>query len=462
MNAVPSEAAAPPEGAPAAAYRDALLRSVGDAARSPAPVPDQTPAQAWRASGLMALTGEAQGPALMCPVPIAALADGALAALATLAPQADFGDLRGAQLLSERAALTGLHRQGRTSPGGACRLLQAADGTLALSLAREDDWSLLPAWLEDEVSDWDAVARAVRERPLDELVERGRLLGLAIAPSRDQAPDTPPWCRVLQGAPLAVHAPSDSGRYERPLVVDLSSLWAGPLCTHLLQACGAEVIKCESTTRPDGARQGAAAFFDLLNAGKHSVALPLHTPFGRAQLRELLLRADIVIEASRPRALRQMGIDAEALLRARPQLSWISLTGYGREEPQAQWIAYGDDAGVAAGLPSLMRAAGSAEVFVGDAIADPLTGLHAALAAWASYRSGGGRLIALALRDVVRHLVQFDRPHDVQMLRERQRAWSAEVAGLDVQVPPARTPHGSASPLGADTQDVLQGLGIAC
>ena len=83
-----------------------------------------------------------------------------------------------------------------------------------------------------------------------------------------------------------------------------------------------------------------------------------------------------------------------------PDLTWISITGYGREEPEANWIAFGDDAGVAAGLSDVMKAATGHYEFAGDAIADPLTGIHAALAAWNSWRRGGSRLISLALTDV--------------------------------------------------------------
>jgi crotonobetainyl-CoA:carnitine CoA-transferase CaiB-like acyl-CoA transferase len=175
-----------------------------------------------------------------------------------------------------------------------------------------------------------------------------------------------------------------------------------------------------------------------------------------------LLRADIVIEASRPRALRQLGIDADALLRENPRLSWIALSGYGRGEPHEQWIAYGDDAGVAAGLSDTQRRASGEAVFVGDAIADPLTGLHAALAAWASYRAGGGRLVALALRDVVRHVARFDAPDDDDALRDRHRRWTARVSADDIRPPPARRAAAPARPLGADTAAVLRDWGIAC
>ncbi|MBI2382497.1 MAG: CoA transferase, partial [Gammaproteobacteria bacterium] len=399
------------EGA-ARAYAQSLLASLNSSPEL-SNCPTDHPATAWSHSGLMALTGAPDGPPQMCPVPLASCADGALAALCALQPGSPLEHLRGARLLAERAAMAGLKRLGAVSPGGACRLLSAADGRIALTLARGEDWALLPAWLESGVpADWDALGRAVRERPVGELLERGRLLGLAIAP--DAMPGAKPdrWHCAIDRAPL---------------VVDLSSLWAGPLCSQLLHHLGAEVVKVESPQRPDGARRGAPAFFDLLNAGKSSVALDLRAPRGREQLRALLRQADIVIESSRPRALRQLGVDAEALLDENPALTWIAIGGYGRGEPFENWIAYGDDAGVAAGLSAVMRAATGLGLFCGDAVADPLTGLHAALAAWAGYRRGGGGLISLSLCGVVRNCVAFDQPPTAAALRERQREWSRRV-----------------------------------
>src|SRR5262249_36579837 len=151
------------------------------------------------------------------------------------------------------------------------------------------------------------------------------------------------------------HPSTSSGRTllprgkGKPLVIDLSSLWAGPLCSHLLHKLGADVVKIESTRRPDGARRGPALFFDLMNAGKRSVALDFSSREGRESLHALVRKADIVIEGSRPRALRQLGLDAEQVI-AECVTTWVSINGYGRDEPQENWIAFGDDAGVAAGL----------------------------------------------------------------------------------------------------------------
>lgn len=439
----------------AADYAAALLRALGAttvAAPGPAAI---HPARRWADSGLLALTGHPDAPRC-CPLPLPACADGVLLALAALAPNKLPAHFGGAELLGERAACAGFTRNGATSAGGSCRLLPAADGWLAANLARPDDLASAPAWLECDADDWDQVAAAVARLPLATLVERGRLLGLAVAAAAPPGP-TPPWVRVQ------AHGASGPRPFRPPRVVDLSALWAGPLCGHLLGQLGAEVIKVESRQRPDGARQGPAAFYDLLNAGKRSVALDFASAEGRAQLRALLESADIVIEAARPRALRQLGIDAEALVAARPGLTWISLTGYGRAEPEAGWVAFGDDAGVAAGLTALMQEATGATLFCGDAIADPLTGLHAALAGWASWLAGGGRLLALALRDVVAHGIGFGLAGiEAGGLRARQAEWEQELRDAPCQPPRARVAAGPAQPLGADTAAVLAELGLPC
>lgn len=409
----------------------------------------------------MALTGRADGAPQMCPIPLAACADGVLAALASLAPPGVFDDLRGAHLLSERAAMAGLQRRGGISAGGSCHLLASADGSIALNLAREDDWALLPAWLEQDVSaTWQDVADALRSCDTAMLIERGRLLGLAVA--ANALPTTPAaaWC-VASHDRRRCNAPAP---LRAPRVVDLSSLWAGPLCSHLLQRLGAEVIKVESPHRPDGARKGPAAFFDLLHAGQRHVALDATTAKGRQQLRALLLQADIVIEASRPRALRQLGIDAEKLLAERPQLTWVSLTGYGRDAAHEHAIAYGDDAAVAAGLSYWQQAASGEPLFCGDAIADPLTGLHAALAAWATHSAGGGRLLSVSLCEVMRHCIAFDAPGSATAARERVQDWTRLVrdAGPVIALPRARIAGGRAPALGVDTGAVLTELAITC
>lgn len=409
----------------------------------PAPVEADHPALAWRRAGLMAITGRADGRGLVAPVALTALADGALALLKGMA-DARAMPQNGALLLGERARLMGLTRQGAVSPNGSCRLYEAVDGHIALNLPRAEDWEMAPALVGEELADRRALAAAIRHLPVDALVERGRLLGLGIAADRSVTPPARPFqvSRLGQARPPAARA---------PLVVDLSALWAGPLAGALLAQAGAQVVKVESVRRPDGARQGHAGFFHLLNGAKQSVALDFADPGDLAMLRRLIVAADIVIEASRPRALRNLGIDAEA--QAARGATWISITAHGREGASGEAVGFGDDAAVAGGLSFAMRASWRAPLFAGDAIADPLTGIVAALAGWAGWRQGGGRLIALAMADVVAFAAGLG-VAGMAASRAWQRLAEEDVAPFY----PMREPAAPARPLGADTASVLQAL----
>lgn len=444
---------AQPEVPDATRYANRLLEDLGAARRLDAR-PQAHPALRWSQCGGLALTGDPETAPQMLPIPLASIADGIIAALDMLQPGSPLGRLDGARLLTERAALAGYRRGGPVSAGGSCRLLPAADAWLALNLPRASDWQLLPAWLEaGPLSDWTAVAAALAARAVTPCVERGRLLGLAVAPLEPAPRPAGRWCEELQRGPGAPGAPAAA-----PLVVDLSSLWAGPLCTHLLQLLGARVIKVESSRRPDGMREDRTGFYDLLNAGKASVALDFGLAAGRQALRDLLLRADIVVEASRPRALRQLGIRAEDMLAQNPRLTWVAISGYGREEPGANWVAFGDDGAVAGGLSQVLWRCTGQAMFCADAIADPLTGLHAALAAWCTHAQGGGRLLSFALSQVVAHCIGFAAAADPADYRARAAEWSRCVGGAEIGAPRAREPLGQAHALGADTAQVLAAL----
>ncbi|HUD89974.1 CoA transferase [Sphingobium sp.] len=392
------------------------------------------PALAWRRAGLMAVTGRADGPGLVAPVALSAAADGTLAALRAIAPQATLPD-SGSLLLGERARLLGLRRRGRISANGSCRLISARGGRMALNLARPDDWDLVPALLGQPATDWDAIERIAAGQARDDLFERGQLLGLPIA--LDEAPPAP-------ALPFAMHRLGEGRiRTRLPLVIDLSSLWAGPLAGSLLVSAGARVVKVESLHRPDGARSGDPRFFDLLNGGKYSIALDFTASADVARLGDLVAAADIVIEGSRPRALAQIGIDAEE--KARRGATWISITAHGREGAAADRVGFGDDAAAAGGLSAAMARGWNEPLFAGDAISDPLTGLVAALAAWAGWRQGGGLLIDVPMARTVAHGCAL-----YEATPEELRDWQA-LANVDqAQLDPMRAAAGVARPLGAD------------
>lgn len=355
---------------PSARYAERLLGLAGHAQPVTDSCPD--PREDWAGSGGMHLTGRSDGPPLMATGPAVSMR-GALLALARLAPDAE---LPGLEVLGERAAISGLSRRGSTSCGGSAKLLPARDGTVALTLARQEDIDLVPALVEcDVVEPWDAVRTWLGTVTAVEARDRAVLLGLPCSVVGERAP----------GSPWLVSHEHPGVPAQDPLVVNLASLWAGPLCASLLGVLGCRVVKVEDPRRPDGTRRGPPAFFDLLNTGATSVALELRDP----ALKDLLARADIVIEGSRPRALRQVGIDASAMA-AEHDTTWVSITGHGREQDR---VAFGDDASAAGGLVTQ-------GCFVGDAVADPLTGVHAALAAWAGALQGGGRLIDVPMAGV--------------------------------------------------------------
>lgn len=372
---------------------------------SPLPVPPRPEpgdpagsAARWAASGLQHLTGPVAGPTLGPPAPLVPAVLALTRWLArTTGALGRAQRLDGLALLAERAAVAGLHRRGATSCGGATRLLTARDGWLALSLARPDDVALAAAWLAPwgavdaaEPDPWGPIAAIVRGAPAADLRDLGADLGLPLSILGERRPGLPivtdrpaERLRSVEAFGARVSPVPGPAAPPRPLaevrVVDLSALWAGPLCGSLLAAAGARVVKVESVTRPDGARSGPPRFYDLLNGGKQSVALDLATARGRAALGRLVAAADVVIEASRPRALEQLGISATAVQADGGPRVWISITGHGRRPGERDRVGFGDDAAVAGGLVAW---AGGAPVFCADAIADPLAGLVAT--AWAA------------------------------------------------------------------------------
>jgi len=88
------------------------------------------------------------------------------------------------------------------------------------------------------------------------------------------------------------------------LIVDLSAIWAGPLAGHLLWLTGAQVIKVESYKRPDMIRSSDPQTFEIINQGKDCIAVDLTNEAQRDALVALIRKADIVLEASRPRRRR--------------------------------------------------------------------------------------------------------------------------------------------------------------
>ncbi len=286
-------------------------------------------------------------------------------------------------LLGERAAIDGLHRRGRRSCGGNSQIVAVRDGEIAFGHSRPFDRELLGAWLEgdttafagaaagltSDLSDLEVerLSTALGTRTVEEIQENARALGIPLGVRgevTDRRPDHVVW-----------HRPAVERTAKRKCrVLDLTALWAGPLATNLIRLAGAEVIKVENPSRPDGLRLGESELFDLLNFGKQHVALDPTTLEGRKGLYRLFSEVDVVVESSRPRALEHLGIFVKELLQENHHLSWVSITAHGRDGLDRQRVGFGDDVAFAGGLHALDLQKGST-CFLADAIADPLTGV---------------------------------------------------------------------------------------
>jgi hypothetical protein len=287
-----------------------------------------------------------------------------------------------------------LGRHGRRSASGSCRLLRAGDRWAVFNLARPEDIDAVGAIVgrPGHGPPWDTLAAAAGRTTGDDLVTRARLLGVPAAllptPSDGWTTQAPPWTAINLWPSVPVANLADLQ------VVDLSSMWAGPLTAMILARAGATVTKVESAFRPDGARAVPEFYRTLHPAGQPELMVDFTSTRGRAHLRALLDRADVVIESSRPRALEQLAAGPSEVA-PRPGRVWVSITGYGRTAPGRDWVAFGDDAAVAGGLVGWESE--DLPVFCGDAIADPITGLTAAAAVLQALAAGGGMLLDVAM-----------------------------------------------------------------
>jgi crotonobetainyl-CoA:carnitine CoA-transferase CaiB-like acyl-CoA transferase len=133
-------------------------------------------------------------------------------------------------------------------------------------------------------------------------------------------------------------------------VIDFGHVLAGPWCTMQLASLGAEVIKVETRARPDEQRaqhgHGAADnleansnFFEI-NLGKKSVSINLSTEEGKQLARKLVATADIVLENMRPGVMKKLGLDYDELVKIKPDLIMLSLSGFGATGPLRRYAAY--------------------------------------------------------------------------------------------------------------------------
>lgn len=197
-------------------------------------------------------------------------------------------------------------------------------------------------------------------------------------------------------------------------VLDMTTFWAGPSCTHLLGMLGAEVIHLESTPRPDGTRLIAgipatveqwwerSPIFSALNTNKKSLTLDFQTEQGRDLLRRLIATCDVVVENFTPRVIEQIGLDFDSLRELREDIIMVRMPGFGLDGPWRDNPAFAYIIEDASGL-SWLTGYPDRTPFEPYSIGDPNAGVHALsglmLALEHRRRTGEGVLVEAAMVD---------------------------------------------------------------
>ena len=192
-------------------------------------------------------------------------------------------------------------------------------------------------------------------------------------------------------------------------VIDLSHVYNGPYATFLMAMAGAEVIKVEPRggehLRSRGDMGGADLPFAMLNSNKKSVTLNLKTEKGRNLLRELVSRADILVENFAPGVTDRLGVGPSDLLKINPRLIYGSSSGYGKDGPYRDYPAM--DLVVQA-MSGVMNSTGFPDqppVKSGAALCDFSAGIHlyAAImtALYERERTGKGRVVEVSMQDAI-------------------------------------------------------------
>ena len=200
-----------------------------------------------------------------------------------------------------------------------------------------------------------------------------------------------------------VGAPSN-GRPAGPLsgirVLDLSWVWAGPQCTWMLAALGAEVIKVENSRRVDLTRRthtfasgmeptlNRNGFFNQINQGKESIALNLSHPEGKETALALAARSDVVISNFGHGVLEKLGLSPEALQAENPELTVVMISACGQTGPARAYLGYGPLISPLAGLSAQTGYGDGEPRDVGIAYGDPNAAVYAAVAIAAALLAG--------------------------------------------------------------------------
>jgi crotonobetainyl-CoA:carnitine CoA-transferase CaiB-like acyl-CoA transferase len=195
-------------------------------------------------------------------------------------------------------------------------------------------------------------------------------------------------------------------------VVDVTSSLAGPYCTEILGALGADVVKVEHPGRGDEARawgppffEGSSVMFYAANLNKRSLALDVKR--GRDVLLRLIDSAEVFLQSLRPGTAARLGFGPEELRARKPDLVYCDIGAFGRAGPLRDRPGYDPLIQAFGGIISVTGEPDRPGVRVGASIVDQGTGMWAALGILAALLAGGGHTVDVSLFETVVGLLPY-------------------------------------------------------
>jgi crotonobetainyl-CoA:carnitine CoA-transferase CaiB-like acyl-CoA transferase len=191
-------------------------------------------------------------------------------------------------------------------------------------------------------------------------------------------------------------------------VLEVGSALAGPYCTLILAALGADVVKIEPPGRGDDTRgwgppfwEGESPVYLAANAGKRSVELRVRSPAARNAVLRLAERTDVFVQNLRPGLVERLGLGFEAVSGRSPQVVYCSIGAFGRRGPLRHQPGYDPLMQAAGGMMSVTGEPDGPPARAGASIIDQATGMWGAVAILAALRArdagAGAQLVDLSL-----------------------------------------------------------------
>jgi crotonobetainyl-CoA:carnitine CoA-transferase CaiB-like acyl-CoA transferase len=320
----------------------------------------------------------------------------------------------------------------------------------------------VPTWNANIPRIFEAVAEWAQDKTVEEIVEFGQLLRIAVTPvvtgadvlADEQLAARDWWERedgiAFPGQPykftatpsrrrgpapaIGDHTGIDRTTYQpapaptsteidvRPpleglKILEVTTNWAGPVAGRFLADLGSDNVKIEWATRPatralfwvgptqDMQRQPhhRAMYFYEMNRNKRDVCVDLSKPDGRAAFLEMVKHADVVLENNSARVMPNLGLSYEDLKAVNPKIIMVSMSGYGGDGPHRDWVAYGANIETTSSLTSITGYADGQLSRTTLFYADPVSGNYAAIAIMAALRhrdrTGEGQWVDISLNE---------------------------------------------------------------